>query len=289
MHEVLPQKYVVHTHPTLVNGLTCAVHGQEIAAELFGDDLVWIPVVKPGYILGKEIFERVNAYTGQHGKAPWLILLANHGLVVAGDSPEHIHTRQQTVIETISKRIPVQTGSSPIRETNSDGLVKRSSQARRVSDWITMVHRAVERSDLKDPVVVFDTDANFLRYGDTSELFEAALKLPFTPDHLVYALRRPIIARQTASDHLPSLVARFRSEFSKSPRVVIVPGLGAFGVSTNEAISRAAAALALDALLIHTYAESAGGASHMPEEQIRFIEGWEVERFRLKASEGDSR
>ncbi|MFW6234612.1 MAG: class II aldolase/adducin family protein [Spirochaetota bacterium] len=289
MHEVLPQKYVMHTHPTLVNGLTCAVKGQEVSHELFGDDLVWIPVVKPGYILGIEVFERVKAYTEDHGTPPWLILLANHGLVVAGDSPEDIHTRQRAVIETISRRIPVQSGSSPIRDTNPESLVKNSSQARRVSDWTTMVRRAVEGSDLRNPVVAFNTDANFLRYGDTSDRFESALRRPFTPDHLVYALRRSIIARQTASDHLPSLVAHFRREFSAPPRVVIVPGLGAFGVSSSETVSRAAAALALDALLINTYAEQIGGASHLPEEQIRFIEGWEVERFRLKASEGGSR
>ncbi len=285
MHEVLPRKFVVHTHPTLVNGLTCAADGERVARELFGDDVLWVPVVKPGYILGIEIHNRVMEFRSKQEKAPWLIMLANHGLVVAGDSAEEIHERQKAVIEAITSRIPVEVGTSPLRDTTADLVVQNSSQARRIADWTTVVQRALQSSDLKNPVIAFDTDANFLQYGDSSDPLAEALRLPFTPDHLVYALRTPIIARQTASDHLPTMVKRFRSDYGRLPRVVIVPGLGAFGVSASEAVSKAAAALALDALLIHRYAQSAGGPVFMPDEQIRFIEGWEVERFRLKASE----
>ncbi|GAG71654.1 unnamed protein product [marine sediment metagenome] len=31
LHAVLPQKYIVHTHPTMVNGLTCSKNGCQIA------------------------------------------------------------------------------------------------------------------------------------------------------------------------------------------------------------------------------------------------------------------
>ena len=286
MHEVLPQKFVVHTHPTLVNGLSCAVDGEHVARELFGPELVWVPVVKPGYILGIEIRARVAAYTETHGTPPWLLILANHGLVVAGETEPDIRERQEQVLSTIRTRL----GTSEERVRNpddmSDRIVRNSSQARRVADWTTMVQRAVEGADIPSPVVVFKTDDNFLRYGDTADRLNEALRLPFTPDHLVYALRRPVIARQTASDHLPTMVGSFRAEFGKSPRVVVVPGLGAFGVSGSTSVSEAAAALTLDALLIHSHTQKVGGASFMPDDQIAFIEGWEVERFRLKASEG---
>ena len=31
LHELFPQKYVLHVHPTLVNGLTCGKDGEKIA------------------------------------------------------------------------------------------------------------------------------------------------------------------------------------------------------------------------------------------------------------------
>ena len=48
LHAVLPQKYVVHTHPTMVNGLTCSKNGRQMAEQLFNTRCMWIPSVNPG-------------------------------------------------------------------------------------------------------------------------------------------------------------------------------------------------------------------------------------------------
>ena len=55
LHALLPQAYVVHTHPALVNGLTCGARGEETARELFGEDILWVPVTNPGYVLAATI------------------------------------------------------------------------------------------------------------------------------------------------------------------------------------------------------------------------------------------
>ena len=39
MHEILPFTYVVHTHPALVNGMTCGNEGKLIAEKLFPEAL----------------------------------------------------------------------------------------------------------------------------------------------------------------------------------------------------------------------------------------------------------
>ncbi len=41
-HNQIRYKFVAHTHPSLVNGLTCSKEGKAIAQELFGDDAVWV-------------------------------------------------------------------------------------------------------------------------------------------------------------------------------------------------------------------------------------------------------
>ena len=51
LHALFPQKYVLHLHPNMVNGLTCGKDGEKAARELFGDGFVWIPLTKPGYVL----------------------------------------------------------------------------------------------------------------------------------------------------------------------------------------------------------------------------------------------
>ena len=48
LHELIGFKFVVHTHPNLINGLTCGKKGKTIAEELFGDDALWINYSDPG-------------------------------------------------------------------------------------------------------------------------------------------------------------------------------------------------------------------------------------------------
>ena len=40
LHDMFEYTYVVHTHPSLINGLTCSQNGREEAARLFGDKII---------------------------------------------------------------------------------------------------------------------------------------------------------------------------------------------------------------------------------------------------------
>jgi rhamnulokinase len=80
LHHLVPGKYVVHSHATVVNTLTCHTGGRALAEEIFGDDIVWVPYVDPGFILAmtlKQALEEHRARTG--GAKPKAILMANHG------------------------------------------------------------------------------------------------------------------------------------------------------------------------------------------------------------------
>ena len=91
LHAIIPDKYVVHTHPALVNGLTCAVDGLKIAQKLFFDNCIWIPLVDPGYILAKTVDEKMSAWKADHdGSLPDYIFLANHGVFVWGNSSNEV-------------------------------------------------------------------------------------------------------------------------------------------------------------------------------------------------------
>jgi len=59
LHDLLCEPYVVHTHPTIVNGLTCSRDGESVAARLFGERALWVPSVNPGYTLAAAVREAV--------------------------------------------------------------------------------------------------------------------------------------------------------------------------------------------------------------------------------------
>ena len=90
LHNALSASFIVHLHPTFVNGLMCSQQAEEMTHKLFGDEALYIPYIDPGYILFKEVESQIREYTKKHGHEPSIILLQNHGIFVGAESTEKI-------------------------------------------------------------------------------------------------------------------------------------------------------------------------------------------------------
>lgn len=68
LHNLLPRRFVVHTHQTLVNMICCCESGEALAAEMFGDEILWIPYVDPGFTLAKKLSRALEEYVKRTGR-----------------------------------------------------------------------------------------------------------------------------------------------------------------------------------------------------------------------------
>ena len=75
MHEIIDYKFVVHTHPTLVNALMCSKNAEKLTYEIFGKDTVYVPYTDPGYILFKQVEKDLASFRKAQNKEPQLIFL----------------------------------------------------------------------------------------------------------------------------------------------------------------------------------------------------------------------
>ena len=100
LHNMLNAAYVVHTHPALVNGMTCGKNGREKCAELFPGAL-WTEYFNPGFALCAGLKEKIEDYRNKHGEEPELIFLKNHGVFVSSDSPDRIVKIYGDVMNTL--------------------------------------------------------------------------------------------------------------------------------------------------------------------------------------------
>ncbi len=105
MHAVLPSRVVLHVHS--VSAIAWAVRrdGPERLAELLeGIAWQWIPFVASGLPLAREIARAVQ-------KNPWtrVLVLANHGLVVCGETPDQAHE----LLRDIERRIRIEPRPTP--------------------------------------------------------------------------------------------------------------------------------------------------------------------------------
>lgn len=252
LHNVFSARYVVHTHPTLVNGLTCGRKGAETCARLWPDAL-WMPYVDPGYTLCMEVRAAIQDYEAKHGRQPTILMLENHGVFVAGDEPDDIIEAYDRMMQALA---------SVYAEAAMD------TEAPAVQDAAVS---AADRSLLEN---VLGEDA---AYVFASTPFSPA-NGPLTPDHIVYSKSYPYVGSLT-EDGLHA----FMDQHGYAPRVVVTDD-AVYGLGRSEKAAELALAFAQDAARIVSLADAFGGVQWMTDAARSFIENWEVESYRSKVS-----
>lgn len=98
LHALFPQRYVLHLHPALVNGMTCGAEGEAFAKKLF-PGAIWVPACKPGYTLAKLLSDKLGENTNT-------VLLQNHGIFFAAETPDELEELLNGVIEKLKEQLP---------------------------------------------------------------------------------------------------------------------------------------------------------------------------------------
>ncbi len=286
LHALFPHRIVYHSHPTLGGGLLCSVDGEGEARRLFGDDMLWIPIVNAGYVLAKRLREEVDAYrAGNGGRWPRFVLMQNHGIVVAGETSREIVALHEEfegrMIEAIGgERASLFSQWAP----NADAAAVNASGPIRTAlvDAAEAVATLAAYGGDDAPVVLHDADPLFSPFLDSRDSF-APLHGALTPDHIVYAGHLPAWA-DDASD-LDEVMSRYRSDHGSDPKIVALRGVGVVAIGKNRKTAESALLLFRDAAKIATLAPAFGGVQFMPPDQVDFIRNWEVEHFRARVGE----
>ena len=252
LHDSFEAAYVVHTHPALVNGLTCALGGEAAARDLFPDAL-WVPYTDPGYTLCMRVREALAERRAKGGE-PSIVLLANHGVFVAGNSPEEIRATYARLFAALRKAYAAAGVST---ELAFAGPVPDEASVARV--------QAAAKEALGDAVAFVAPGAPV-----------AFASGPFSPDHIVYAKSFPFEGAIR-----PDAFRYFADARGYAPRLVAAPG-GFHGLGATRKAADLALELGHDGALVHQLAAAFGGPRYLDDRSRLFIENWEVESYRAK-------
>lgn len=248
LHDVLDGTYVVHTHPALVNGLTCARDGQAACGRLFPDAL-WVPYVDPGFTLCIDVRRRVADHAKAHGRQPSLLFLENHGVFVSGNTPGEVRAIYRRVMNSL-------------RRAYAEAGVAVELEVERASG------EAVR--DLLQAAV--GAEAAAIAHGGR---FRAA-QGPVSPDHIVYAKSFSYDGELTAAG-----LTAFRRKRGYTP-LVYLTGQGVYAIGPTPKKADLALELAMDGALVRQLAGAFGGIRYLDDRAREFIENWEVESYRQK-------
>lgn len=255
LHHSFPQTFVVHTHPAIVNAMTCGQNGPDICARLFPEAL-WLPVIEPGYTLGMKVREEIRRYQNANGAAPSVLFLANHGVFIAADTADGIRALYRDIVGKLTD------------EVNKAGI-----------DPVVGDIPFVDAAKAADAVAGFRA-----AMGDAAACFAPMSRFPvyagaLSPDHIVYC--GGVMYDGDGSD---ASLRGYHEKYGVWPKVVGLPDM-VVGLGSSQRSADLAAELAWDAANVVRLAGAFGGAKFLDQYFLDFIQGWEVESYRRKVAE----
>lgn len=252
LHDTFSTRFVVHTHPALVNGMTCARDGEAVCRRLFPDAL-WMPYIDPGYTLCMEVRKALRARVARDGREPGLLFLENHGVFVAAGTAAGIRAAYGRVMRTLA---------GEYRKVGVSTILKAGA-APSAADVDAMT-RQLQASLGRDAAAVAAGGAIPAPAG------------PISPDHIVYSKSYPLRVAPTAN-----AVAQYKARYGYAPKVVAAAG-AVWGIGTNAKNAALALEFAQDGALVEQLATAFGGIRYLSDTARDFIDNWEVESYRQK-------
>ncbi len=269
LHDLFPQKFVLHVHPASVNGLTCSVQGKNAMTELF-PDAVWVDECEPGYILAAKCRTALTEHKTETGKDAEVVFLQNHGIFFAADDKESLDSLVSGVMDKIAAKLSVKPDFS---EAETD-----RTAAAKIAPAIRMAY-----DENGAAAVVFTANKTVLDFAASAEAFEI-LKQPLSPDHIVYCKAEPVFVEDFSPKGIKAAFDEVAQRRGFKPKVVFAKGIGMFTVGASMKEAKTAAEVWTDCMTITTYARNFGGVRHMAPAMVDFIVNWEVESYRAKVS-----
>ena len=292
LHNCMGFAFVVHLHPTLVNGLMCSVNAEAACKEIFPDAL-YIEYTDPGYTLFKKVYDRIKAYKAEKGKEPQVIFLQNHGIFVGGDTTAEIEGIYSEVLGKLEAKVAaIPEGDTAVSET--------------VTDVVPAIRQMLSRSGrgfktlkvTKNALVDYFIDGcSVTSTGSVTDCpgksgFDKIAK-PFTPDIIVYCKSSYIFIEAESDEEIlkqaEEEIEAFVSGKGYTPKVLLIKGIGLIAVGDSSRNAQIITDVFTDAMKVAFYAQSFGGEHPMEQAWIDFIDNWEVENYRRKVASSASK
>lgn len=281
LHAILPFKYVDHTHADAVVTISNTSNGEERIREIYGDRVVVVPYVMPGFDLSKDVDRLFSEQATD--KTEGMVLL-NHGIFSFGDTAKQAYDRMIELVDLAEQYLIKQNAWEIKKPSSNVGSKSIRNEIARLRSEISAV--------IDNPILFNLTDSKQgIDFSNRDDVDDIATRGPVTPDHVIRTKRIPMIGRDVGAytkayeayfkTHEPNAKER-KTILDTAPRVILDSefGLCAVGKSMSEIGI-------ISDLYKHTMqcilrAEKLGGWQALPASDIFDLEYWDLEQAKLQ-------
>ncbi len=280
LHATLPFKYVDHTHADAVLAISNTPDGDRRIRELYGDEVVVIPYVMPGFDLARlcaQIFprERKPATIG--------MVLSNHGIFSFGASAREAYERMIALVDKAERALAKESKvSAPVALTALKAPLRQE---------IAALRRGVSRVAGFPAIVAIHADDASLAFAQRGDVASIARRGPATPDHVLRTKRIAMVGRDVDSyareyaayfgDHAPK-AREPKTMLDAAPRVIVDPALGVATVGRTAKDAQIVFDIYEHTMQVIQRAEGLGGWKALPAKDIFDVEYWDLEQAKLR-------
>jgi rhamnulose-1-phosphate aldolase/alcohol dehydrogenase len=299
LHAFVPAPHVHHTHPDGINVLAGSANGERLVDECFGESAAWIPYIRPGFTLSKQVGDAARANPDLK-----LVVLAKHGLVVWGDTAEEAYRRTIEVINQAVAFVNERTGDTARFGGRHHAAEKVGQDARAalIRELLPTVRGAV--SSERHKLLTLDESPRALEFVSSADAETLVTVGAPCPDHLVHTKRLPLwIPYDPDTDDADGLRARiaeraeaFRADYREyvdafrddstepadpDPRIVLIQHLGLISTGTTTKTSKVSRDLYHRAIEVMAGAHAVDEFVSLDAGESFAIEYWPLELYKL--------
>jgi rhamnose utilization protein RhaD (predicted bifunctional aldolase and dehydrogenase)/NAD(P)-dependent dehydrogenase (short-subunit alcohol dehydrogenase family) len=297
LHAIIPARFVDHTHADAILTMTNSPGGEQRVRRLFGDRLVYIPYVMPGFRLARLCAE---LYPQQAGPNTVGMLLLNHGLFTFGETAQSAYERMIELVTRAEEYLVEHNAwtmkllGRPVADSfksgDSCGMDSPPSKVSVRRTGIAVLRKAVSDAAGAPIVMSVRSDADALAFARRADVEQITQQGPATPDHVIRTKRVPLIGRD-----VEGYVAAYRQYFAEygdasltmldpAPRVILDRDLGLCCVGRTAKDAAIVEDIYRHTMEIEARATALGGWQALPARDIFEVEYWDLEQAKLRNS-----
>jgi len=305
LHALIPHRFVDHTHADAIVTITNTPNGEARIRELFGDEVIVLPYVMPGFDLAKLCAE---VFPTQATPRTIGMVLMNHGIFSFGDTAKQSYERMIELVGRAEDYLgnfkeavrPEPFGNAQDRLVEGRGTSGSTGSPRTVNgeltttaDWLALVALRKKVSAAAGfPLLLRSKTVNStLAFARHPNIMTISQRGPATPDHIIRTKRLPMFGRdveaygQAYKNYFERNSGSAKTPLTMldpSPRVIVDPEFGLVSAGRSARDTQIIEDIYLHTQDIILRGEMLGGYQALGEADLFSMEYWDLEQAKLK-------
>ena len=279
LHGIIPYTFVDHTHADAVVIITNSPNGKKQIQDIYGQNMLIIPYVMPGFILAKTIYDMTRGIDWDSLDG---MILLNHG----------VFTFDHDAKASYEKMIKIVSKAESYLNKKKAVNVKTAKPSKIDFFELANIRKSVSELTGKTVLSKLDHSGASVGFSKLKNIKSIAKRGPITPDHIIRTKRTPLLITKNLSSDLAHYKTAYDQYFEKynrgeqkldqAPRWAVLPGVGTLSFGPTMKHVGIIEDIARHTKKAIVQAETLGAWKTLGQKDLFEMEYWSLEQAKLR-------